>query len=47
MPKLRNTDLISKYDEGRDKLVTVSIGYIVMDINILVRNFDKFNLEWE
>lgn len=48
MPQMRNLNLISKeLNDERKNLVTISIGFITLNVNVLVRNFDKFNLEWE
>lgn len=47
-PQLRETKLISQTaQEDRSKICTVSVGSIKMRISVLLRNFGKFDLEWE
>merc|ERR1712129_661596 len=47
-PQLRDTKLICQTaQEDRQKICTVSVGSIKMKIGVLLRNFNKFNLEWE
>ena len=47
-PQLRDINLINKTaKEDRQKICTVSVGTIKLKISVLLRNFKKFNLEWE
>eukprot|EP00484_Ammonia_sp_Unknown_P027426 CAMPEP_0197030618 /NCGR_PEP_ID=MMETSP1384-20130603/9822_1 /TAXON_ID=29189 /ORGANISM="Ammonia sp." /LENGTH=183 /DNA_ID=CAMNT_0042460005 /DNA_START=46 /DNA_END=597 /DNA_ORIENTATION=- len=47
-PQLRETELIHKTaSQDRQKICTVGVGSIKLKISVLLRNFKKFNLEWE
>ena len=48
-PSLRDTNLISNtlHLQHRHKICTLSVGKIKIKISVLLRNFEKFNLEWE
>ena len=47
-PQLRDTKLIYETaQQDRHKICTVSVGSVKLRLSVLLRNFKKFNLEWQ